>query len=60
MGSYPQPGWLVDRERLVGEAVPRVRAGGIWKVDREFRREAIEAAVLVSELMTVALSVCRP
>ncbi len=46
MGSYPQPGWLVDRDLLVGEGVPRVRAEGIWKVDREFRQEAIEAAVL--------------
>ncbi|MDE0493139.1 MAG: hypothetical protein OXH54_04330 [Acidimicrobiaceae bacterium] len=46
MGSYPQPGWLVDRDLLVGEGVPRVRAEGIWKVDQEFRQEAIEAAVL--------------
>ena len=48
MGSYPQPGWLVDRELLVGEGVPRVRAEGIWRIDREFRQEAIEAAVLVA------------
>lgn len=48
MGSYPQPGWLVDRERLVGEGVPRVRAEGIWKVDREFRQEATEAAILAA------------
>lgn len=48
MGSYPQPGWLVDREVLVGEGVPRVRAEGIWKVDREFRQEAIEAAILAA------------
>lgn len=48
MGSYPQPGWLVDRDLLVGEGVPRVRADGIWKVDPEFRQEAVEAAVLVA------------
>ena len=48
MGSYPQPGWLVDREVLVGVGVPRVRAEGIWKVDPEFRQEAIEAAVLTA------------
>lgn len=48
MGSYPQPGWLVDRELLVGEGVPRVRAEGIWKVDPQFRQEAIEAAVLAA------------
>ena len=48
MGSYPQPGWLVDHEVLVGEGVPRVRAEGIWKVDQAFRQEAIEAAVLAA------------
>ena len=48
MGSYPQPGWLVDRDLLVGEGVPRVRAEGIWKVDQAFRQEAIEAAVLAA------------
>lgn len=48
MGSYPQPGWLVDRDMLVGEGVPRVRAEGIWKVDQAFRSEAIEAAVLAA------------
>ncbi|MCY4423212.1 MAG: cobalamin-independent methionine synthase II family protein [Acidimicrobiaceae bacterium] len=48
MGSYPQPGWLVDREVLVGEGVPRVRAEGIWKVGREFRQEAVEAAILAA------------
>ncbi len=48
MGSYPQPGWLVDRDVLVGEGVPRVRAEGIWKVELQFRQEAIEAAVLAA------------
>ena len=48
MGSYPQPGWLVDRDLLVGEGVPRVRAEGIWKVEQAFRQEAIEAAALAA------------
>ncbi|MFT7598404.1 MAG: 5-methyltetrahydropteroyltriglutamate--homocysteine methyltransferase [Acidimicrobiales bacterium] len=48
MGSYPQPAWLVDRKALVGAGVPRVRAEGIWRVDREQRAEAIEAATLVA------------
>lgn len=46
VGSYPQPDWLVDRDRLIGEGVPRVRAAGIWTVDPGARQEAIEAAVL--------------
>ena len=26
VGSYPQPGWLIDRERLGERLPPRVRA----------------------------------
>jgi 5-methyltetrahydropteroyltriglutamate--homocysteine methyltransferase len=26
VGSYPQPDWLIDRERLAGRFPPRVRA----------------------------------
>jgi 5-methyltetrahydropteroyltriglutamate--homocysteine methyltransferase len=48
MGSYPQPDWLVDHARLLGEAVPRVRAEGVWRIDAAFRSEAIEAATLVA------------
>jgi 5-methyltetrahydropteroyltriglutamate--homocysteine methyltransferase len=48
IGSYPQPGWLVDQDRLKGVGVPRVRADGIWRVDPEQRAEAIEAATLVA------------
>jgi len=48
MGSYPQPGWLIDRERLLGNGVPRVRNKDIWKVGGEDLDEAIEAATLVA------------
>lgn len=48
MGSYPQPGWLVDHDRLVGKGVPRVRADDVWRVEPEHRAEAIEAATLVA------------
>ena len=48
MGSWPQPGWLVDHELLLGKGVPRVRAEELWKVDTRFRAEAIEAATLVA------------
>jgi 5-methyltetrahydropteroyltriglutamate--homocysteine methyltransferase len=48
MGSYPQPGWLVDRDRLVASGVPRVRAPAVWRVDPEHLAEAIEAATLVA------------
>jgi 5-methyltetrahydropteroyltriglutamate--homocysteine methyltransferase len=48
IGSYPQPGWLVERERLVGAGVPRVRAAELWKVEPEHRADAFEAAALVA------------
>ncbi len=48
MGSYPQPGWLIDRATLVSRGVPRVRAAEVWKVEPEHLDEAIEAATLVA------------
>jgi 5-methyltetrahydropteroyltriglutamate--homocysteine methyltransferase len=32
VGSYPQPDWLVDRERLAERLPPRVRARELWRV----------------------------
>jgi 5-methyltetrahydropteroyltriglutamate--homocysteine methyltransferase len=46
VGSYPQPGWLVDPALLVGKAVPRVRATEVWRIAPEHLHEAIEAATL--------------
>ncbi len=48
MGSYPQPGWLIDHERLRGDGVPRVRAADLWSVAPEHLDEAIEAATLIA------------
>ena len=48
MGSYPQPRWLIDRDRLIRKGVPRVRATDIWSVDAEHLADAIEAATLVA------------
>ncbi len=48
MGSYPQPAWLVDPDRLMAAGVPRVRVGDIWKVEPELREEAIQAATLLA------------
>jgi 5-methyltetrahydropteroyltriglutamate--homocysteine methyltransferase len=30
VGSYPQPNWLIDRERLAERLPPRVRARDLW------------------------------
>ncbi len=40
VGSYPQPDWLIDRERLAGRFPPRVRAAELWRVAPEFLAEA--------------------
>jgi 5-methyltetrahydropteroyltriglutamate--homocysteine methyltransferase len=40
VGSYPQPDWLIDRERLAGRFPPRVRARELWRVDPAYLEEA--------------------
>jgi 5-methyltetrahydropteroyltriglutamate--homocysteine methyltransferase len=44
VGSYPQPGWLIDRERLGERLPPRVRARELWRVPEEFLEEAQDDA----------------
>jgi len=39
VGSYPQPNWLIDREKL-GSKVPRVRAPEIWRIPAAFLEQA--------------------
>lgn len=47
VGSYPQPGWLVDPEALKQAGVPRLRARGIWRLEGEQLAEGQrDAAVL--------------
>jgi 5-methyltetrahydropteroyltriglutamate--homocysteine methyltransferase len=48
VGSYPQPEWLVDREKLRGRSPARVRAREIWRVDPEYLQDAQDAAVLMA------------
>jgi 5-methyltetrahydropteroyltriglutamate--homocysteine methyltransferase len=43
VGSYPQPNWLIDRDRL-GSRVPRIRSPEIWRVDDEYLAEAQDDA----------------
>ena len=44
VGSYPQPAWLVDRDKLAAR-VPRVRAPEIWRVGAPWLPEAQDDAV---------------
>lgn len=44
VGSYPQPSWLIDRERLGERLPPRVRARELWLVPDLFLEEAQDDA----------------
>ena len=44
VGSYPQPDWLIDRERLGDRLPPRVRARELWRVSEPFLEAAQDDA----------------
>jgi 5-methyltetrahydropteroyltriglutamate--homocysteine methyltransferase len=44
VGSYPQPGWLIDRDRLGERLPPRVRARELWRVPEPWLEEAQDDA----------------
>lgn len=45
VGSYPQPDWLVDREKFRTYVVPRIRRPEIWRVAEPWLAEAQADAV---------------
>jgi 5-methyltetrahydropteroyltriglutamate--homocysteine methyltransferase len=47
VGSLPQPGWLIDRDRLAHQFPPRVRARELWRVAPELLEEAQDDATLL-------------
>jgi 5-methyltetrahydropteroyltriglutamate--homocysteine methyltransferase len=48
VGSYPQPDWLIDRDKLAGRFPPRVRARELWRVDQKHLAEAQADATLLA------------
>ncbi len=48
VGSYPQPDWLIDREKLAGRFPPRVRAAELWRVGPDYLQEAQRDATLIA------------
>ena len=48
VGSYAQPDWLIDRQKLAGRFPPRVRAKELWRVAPEFLDEAQADATLLA------------
>src|SRR5579885_2579064 len=48
VGSYPQPDWLIDRQKLAGRFPPRVRATELWRVSPEWLEEAQDDATILA------------
>jgi len=48
VGSYPQPDWLIDRQKLAGRFPPRVRAKELWRVPEAYLAEAQDDATVLA------------
>lgn len=48
VGSYPQPHWLIDRDKLAKRTPPRARARELWLVPAETLGEAQNDATLLA------------
>jgi len=48
VGSYPQPGWLVDRELLGSRGPSRVRAADLWRVAEPLLEQAQDDATVLA------------
>ena len=48
VGSYPQPDWLIDREKLAGRFPPRVRARELWRVPQHWLAQAQDDATVLA------------
>ena len=48
VGSYPQPDWLVDRDKLRTRLPPRVRAREVWRIAEPFLEQAQDDATIVA------------
>jgi 5-methyltetrahydropteroyltriglutamate--homocysteine methyltransferase len=48
VGSYAQPNWLIDRERLLHRFPPRVRATELWRIDPKYLEEAQDDATILA------------
>jgi 5-methyltetrahydropteroyltriglutamate--homocysteine methyltransferase len=48
VGSYPQPEWLIDRQKLAGRFPPRVRARELWRLQEPWLSQAQDDATLLA------------
>jgi 5-methyltetrahydropteroyltriglutamate--homocysteine methyltransferase len=48
VGSYPQPEWLIDRQKLAGRFPPRVRARELWRIQEPWLAQAQDDATVLA------------
>ena len=48
VGSYPQPEWLIDREKLTKRLPPRVRAKELWRIPEPLLSQAQDDATIMA------------
>src|ERR1700734_2963198 len=48
VGSYAQPEWLIDRQKLAGRFPPRVRARELWRIPEPYLAEAQDDATRIA------------
>src|SRR5919197_2607960 len=48
VGSYPQPDWLIDRQKLAARFPPRVRARELWRIPEPLLEEAQNDATVLA------------
>ena len=46
VGSYAQPDWLIDREKLAGRFPPRTRVKELWRVPEQYLEQAWDDATV--------------
>jgi 5-methyltetrahydropteroyltriglutamate--homocysteine methyltransferase len=47
VGSYPQPDWLIDREKL-SHFVPRTRVPELWRISEQWLEQAQDDATIIA------------
>src|ERR1700732_193414 len=48
VGSYPQPDWLIDRDKLTTLPPVRGRANELWRVSEPWREQAQDDATVLA------------
>jgi 5-methyltetrahydropteroyltriglutamate--homocysteine methyltransferase len=48
VGSYPQPDWLVNREKLHQHGVPRTHAHDVWRVSEPYLEQAQDDGTILA------------